>query len=46
LEKEEYQQYGFGVTDKFVNTVTSINVAAYADDLILYAETREGHRRC
>jgi hypothetical protein len=42
LEKEEYQQYGFRVTDRFGNVVTSINVAAYADDLILYAETREG----
>jgi hypothetical protein len=27
--------------DRFGNAVTSINVAAYADDLILYAETRE-----
>jgi hypothetical protein len=42
LEKEEYQQYGFRVTDRFGNVVTSVNVAAYANDLILYAETREG----
>jgi hypothetical protein len=42
MEREEYRQYGFRVKDSFGNEVTSVNVAAYADDLILYAETREG----
>jgi hypothetical protein len=36
LEKEEFRQYGFEVRDRFGNPVTSVNVAAYADDLILY----------
>jgi hypothetical protein len=42
LDKDEYRQYGFRVLDKYGNPVTSVNVAAYADDLILFSETREG----
>jgi hypothetical protein len=42
LDREEYRQYGFRVQDKFGNPVTSVNVAAYADDLILFSETRDG----
>jgi hypothetical protein len=34
LEKDEFKQHGFRVLDKYGNEVTSVNVAAYADDLI------------
>jgi hypothetical protein len=42
MDRPEFRQYGFKVLDKFDNEVTSVNVAAYADDLILYSETRDG----
>jgi hypothetical protein len=42
MEKDEFKQYPFQVMDLDNNPVTSINVAAYADDLILFSETREG----
>jgi hypothetical protein len=42
MEKEEFRQYGFRVCDAFGNEVTSVNVAAYADEIILYSETRDG----
>jgi hypothetical protein len=45
LEQEEGQQYGFKVTDRDGREVTSINVTAYADDLILFAETYEGSQK-
>jgi hypothetical protein len=42
MDRPEFRQYGFKVIDKNDNEVTSVNVAAYADDLILYSETRDG----
>jgi hypothetical protein len=42
LEKEEFKRYGFEVHDRFHNVVTSVNVATYADDLILFSGTRDG----
>jgi hypothetical protein len=42
LERPEFKEYGFEVRDKDGNVVTSVNVAAYADDLILYSGTRDG----
>jgi hypothetical protein len=42
LEKPEFKRHGFTVHDRSGNIVTEINVAAYADDSILYSETRDG----
>jgi hypothetical protein len=49
LERPEFKQYGFEVMKPGPNdrpeereVVTSVNVAAYADDLILFSGTREG----
>jgi hypothetical protein len=41
FEKSEFEQYGFTVKDEAGNVVASTNVAAYADGLILYSETRD-----
>jgi hypothetical protein len=42
MEEKEFKQYFFRVTDTVGNEVSSVNVAAYADDLIPYSETRDG----
>jgi hypothetical protein len=42
LEKPEFEQYGFEIRDADDNKITSLNVAAYADDLILFSGTRDG----
>jgi hypothetical protein len=42
LERPEFKEYGFEVRDINGNRVTSVNVAAYADDLILFSGTRDG----
>jgi hypothetical protein len=42
LERPEFKEYGFEVRDINGNKVTSVNVAAYADDLILFSGTRDG----
>jgi hypothetical protein len=48
LERPEYKSYGFEVRKRSPDgfnpgdLVTSVNVAAYADDLILFSGTRDG----
>jgi hypothetical protein len=43
MEKPEWKKLGFSVKDAADNIINkSTNTAAYADDLILYAETRDG----
>jgi hypothetical protein len=43
LERPEFKNYGFEVRDRQgLNVITSVNVAAYADDLILFSGTRDG----
>jgi hypothetical protein len=45
MEKPEWKDCGFSVRDRAGDIVTTTNIAAYADDLILYAETRDGAQR-
>jgi hypothetical protein len=42
LERPEFKDLGFEVRNRSGEVVTSVNVAAYADDLILFSGTRDG----
>jgi hypothetical protein len=45
MEKPEWKSLGFAVSDTLGSAITQTNTAAYADDLILYATTRDGAQK-